>query len=134
MKLNENILAGLGSQFDWANTINGGITETSVDIFQNEQGYEVEFFNTAFGQSNYHIEISPEAVSVFATLSPILTANQTDKKSPIVPAFIRQFPIPNTVDIEKIEAIFEDQVLKIIAPFKKNIGLSPKKLDIRGLD
>lgn len=131
MKANENVLAGLGQEFNWLNTLNGGITETSVDILQTKQGYEVIIFNPAFTQENYHIEMTPEFVTVFATLKQILVANKENKKSPIVPAFVRTFPIPNTVDANKIEALFEEDELRIIAPFRQDIDQSPRKLDIK---
>jgi HSP20 family protein len=131
MKLNENVLAGLGKEFDWLNVINGGITETSIDLFQNEEGYEVIIFNPAFSEKNYHLEINGETVTVFATLSQILAAKEQNSKSPIVPAFVHTFPIPNTVDANRIEAIFEDDELKIIAPFRRDIDRTSRKLNIK---
>ncbi|MCU0445102.1 MAG: Hsp20/alpha crystallin family protein [Microscillaceae bacterium] len=131
MKLNENVLAGLGREFDWLNVINGGITETSIDLFQNETGYEVIIFNPAFQEKNYHIEINGETVTVFATLTSIIEARERDKNNPIVPAFVHTFPIPNTVDANRIEAIFEDDELKIIAPFRRDIDRTSRKLNIK---
>lgn len=128
MKLDKNSLAGFGKQIDLSNTINGGVTLTSLDISQNEKGYIVTLQNPVFNQENYQIELKPDHLTVYTILDSQLGEEESQA---IIPTFIRHLPIPANVDVSKIEAIFEDRNLKIIAPFKSGFSNSTKKIDIR---
>lgn len=128
MKLSKNSLAGFGNQIDLANTINGGVTLTSFKIQQNEEGYIVTLQNPGFDQDNYHVELKADRLTVYTTLND---TTDTAAKKPIIPTFIRHLPVPASVDTDRIEAIFEEDYLKIIAPFKSGFNNSQKRIDIR---
>ncbi|NJO01294.1 MAG: Hsp20 family protein [Bacteroidia bacterium] len=129
MKLEENAFEGLGQQIDWMNTINGGVTMTFVELGQTSDGLFVKFENPAFDGENYHIELKPTYLTVFATLSAHNDA--ADEDSIVVPTFVRSFPIPPIVDAEKIEANFEDGILTVFAPFKPGLDDTSRKIDIK---
>lgn len=128
MNLSKNSLAGLGSQLDLANTINGGVTLTSFKIQQNEDGYIVTLQNPGFDQDNYHVELKADRLTIYTTLN---STEDTKIKKPIVPTFLRHLPVPAHVDTDRIEAIFEEDYLKIIAPFKPGFDSSSERMGIR---
>ncbi|NJL12679.1 MAG: Hsp20/alpha crystallin family protein [Microscillaceae bacterium] len=133
MDAKQNVLAGFGRQIDLMNTINGGTTMTSIEIRQEKEGYVVLFSNPALGSDNYHIELKPDVLTVYTTLpqDALSHVEEINGNKVVIPAFMRHFPIPVNVEIDKIEAIFEEGSLKIIAPFKTGLNNFPKKLDIR---
>lgn len=132
MNLNQNALAGSGKYIDLLNTINGGVTMTTVEVGQNEEGVFVHLQNPSLGGENYHVELKPTHLTVFTTLEPADEfQDQEEENKVVVPTFIRNFPVPGNVDEDKIEATFENGVLTIFAPFKPGISGSSKIIDIR---
>ena len=130
MNLKENILSGFGKQIDIMNTINGGVAMTSFEIEQNKDGYVVNVKNKAINGENFHVELTSGFLNVYATLK------STDMKinngnNLVVPHFLKQFPIPNEVDVTKIEAVYENGILKIFAPFRADFPGTPQILNIR---
>ena len=132
MKIRENILANSVHQINLMNTINGGITMTQVDLSQNEEGYLAVFRNPTLSGERYHIEINAGHLIVYTTLDDSYKSEFSKNQMKIViPSFIRHFPIPEHVDAEKIEAVFEAGALRVFAPFKDGLDNSPKKIDIK---
>ncbi|GAB4404430.1 MAG: hypothetical protein OHK0053_29980 [Microscillaceae bacterium] len=133
MDAKQNVLAGFGKQIALMNTINGGITMTSVEIRQEETGYVVLLSNPGLGRESYHIELKPDVLTVYTTLpqDALSHIEEINGNKVVVPTFMRHFPIPADVEVSKIEAVFEEGCLKIIAPFRSGLNNFPKKLDIR---
>lgn len=133
MKLKENILAGLGKQIDLSNTINGGITMTTMELSQTKEGYWAKFHNPAFTGDNYHVEVNQNLLTVYATLSNDFVRYTDEGNKLLIPTFIRSFPIPQNVDVEGIEATFDEKVLTVFAPFKSDFNNRSKKIDIQNI-
>ncbi len=132
MKLERNDLANLGEQIDLMNTIQGGVTMTNMELDMNESGYVASFRNPAYDSDNYHIELNEDRLTVYATLSGDYVQQREGKKV-VIPTFVQHFPIPANVDVQKIEAVFEEGALNVYAPFKSGMNDLPKRIDIRNL-
>jgi len=52
----------------------------------------------------------------------------------VFPMFMGVYPILPHVDAQRIEAIFEDGVLRVIAPFREGIRNINKKIQIKKAD
>lgn len=133
MKLEKNILAGLGKQINLSNTINGGITMTTMELSQTNEGYSARFTNPAFNGDNYHVEVNQNQLTVYTTLNQEFVDYTEDGNKLLIPTFLRSFPIPPSVDIDGIEAVFEGNVLTVFAPFKPDFNNRSKKIDIQNI-
>lgn len=123
-----NAFKGLGNQLDKLNTISGGVVMTSMDLLQNQEGFVANVSTPTLGEENYHIEVQNNQLRLFVFLNHSLYASDTNAK---VPAFFRVFPIPPFVDGEKIEAVFENNELKIYAPFKEGFDGDARNINIK---
>ncbi|MEO1655201.1 MAG: Hsp20/alpha crystallin family protein [Bacteroidota bacterium] len=132
MKVKYNALAGTAKHINLLNTVNGGITMTSVDLMQDDQGYTARFYNAAFDGDNYHVELNNRQLTVYTTINEEYY-DVTEKGKVMIPSFIRTFPIPDHVDVDKIDAVFEEGALIITAPFREDMDGSVRKLNIRNL-
>ncbi len=129
MKLLKNELAGFGNQIDLLNTVNGGVTLTTMRVEQDQNGYTVILQNPAYNEENYHVELKPNHLTVFTTLEP--APQNPEHLKMVVPTFLRHLPIPANVDTDKIEAIYDEHQLIITAPFKSGFDNLAKRIDIR---
>ena len=133
MKLGKNILAGLGKQINLSNTIDGGITMTTMELSQSDEGYSAKFFNPAFNGDNYHVEIDQNQLTVYTTLSQDFVEYTDEGNKLLIPTFLHTFPIPPNVDIDGIEATFEGRTLTVFAPFNSDSNNRSKKIDIQNI-
>ncbi|CAN5115686.1 hypothetical protein BH23BAC1_BH23BAC1_14030 [soil metagenome] len=129
MKFNKDLITEIANQIDLLNTINGGVSMTSVDIIQGEDNFTIKVKTPGINKYAYHVEISNNKLLIFTLL-------QVDKIEGTVqvPSFVKYFPIPKDVDSDEIEAVYEDGVLKVIVPFNKdNLVQKQRKIDINYL-
>lgn len=137
MKLKENILAGLGKRINLMNTLEGGIAMTSVKFYKKNNAYMAVLRNPAFAAENYYLEINPNSIMVYGNLyleKGHGIEEEYVENTEILPAFMQHIPIPREVDIEKIEAVFEEGELKIIAPIQQDFRDYPKPLNIKSIE
>lgn len=123
-----NAFKGLGNQLDKLNTISGGVVMTSMDLLQNQDGFVANVSTPTLGEENYHIEVQNNQLRLFVFLNDSLHTSDAKAK---VPSFFRVFPIPPFVDGEKIEAVFENNELKIYAPFKEGFDGDARNINIK---
>lgn len=133
MTLKDHDFKGLGDQLNLMNTINGGVTMTQVEFGQNEHGMYLNLSNPAFESDNYHVELKPNVLTIFTTLQAEPAGASEEEDKTVVPTFIRNFPIPNILDPQKLEATFEDGILTIFAPYKEGLNGNSRKIDIQHL-
>ncbi len=133
MTLKNHAFKDMGSQLDLMNTINGGVTMTQVEFGQNEEGMYLNLSNPAYDSDNYHVELKPNVLTIFTTLDPMTKEEAEQHEAPVVPTFVRNFPIPNVLDPQRLEATFEDGILTIFAPYKEGLNGNSRKIDIQHL-
>lgn len=131
MKANKNLLGNLGPQIDLLNTLGGGISMTTLNMYETEHSLVISVQTPSIPGDNYLIEVKQRNLYIYSMLK-INSFNKSEQLSNelSVPAFVKVFPLPITVDENKIEANYENGELKIILPFRPKSDNEPKKIKI----
>ena len=125
------LLRELLQQGDLMNTVNGGVRETYFKIEKSGKDLVVELSNSS---------VSPEAFSFTISGNELLInvmqyEGLEDREQPIMyPLFMKVIKIPYFVDINKINATFEEGIFKVLMPYNNNLPENPFRLHIRNLD
>ena len=111
MKIDADLTTKLAYTANLANTINGGMVETTVSFSKNEDHYLVNVTVPGIDREALKIEINNDLVLVFLQLD-----NNGEEPFNYL---LKYFKIPFEVDAEQIWADYEDQHLHIVMPFKE---------------
>ena len=132
VKVDKNLLQALAINVDPLNTIGGGMATTMMEIMQLNDGYLLKLKIPTVSAEAYNIEINRDQLMVYTTLPEQRTQELEDEG--VVSPFFRSFPISSAVDIDGIEAVFEDGELQLFAPFREDFKSdTTKRIDIRQL-
>jgi HSP20 family protein len=116
---------GMGEELALIGAINGGAVATSLQLMQADKQLIAEVHTPTLTEENYHIDITGNQLRLFVFK---YVPNGNDRK---VPLFARIFPIPPFVDAEGIEAVYDDGLLRIIAPIREGRdGTKPRIIQI----
>lgn len=116
--------------FDWSNR-NYSATNTtlpSVNIKECSEDFEVEVAAPGFGKSDFKIELNHDLLTVSSEKkieNETKEGQQFTRKEFSYQSFSRSFTLPNTADSEKIEAKYENGILKVIIPKKEEAKPKP---------
>lgn len=109
------------------NTIAGGIAQTEMRLEEKEEGYYAYFRTPASHEDTFKIMLNENHLEVYR----FLRVDKIVGESTEIPLVVGAFPLPHFIDVEKIEANYENGVLKVFAPFKKNMGQDSQEIPIR---
>jgi len=127
---NKKLLRSLLKQADGMNTIGGG---ASVPVLKSMQSGNNLILTL-------HIAgVSPEAYQVFVKDSELLllvhnsyiNESATWKNGNSVPRFVHKTAIPDFVDVENIEAFYEERVLRVILPAKRMLPNKIRQIQVK---
>ncbi len=129
--VDKNLLKAIAMNADVLNTIGGGMATTKMEIMQLEDGYLLKMNIPTVSGEAYNIEINRDQLTIFTTLPEQRGDEATEE---VVSPFFQSFPISSAVDIEGIEAVFENGELQVFAPFREGFKSdTPKRIHIRQL-
>jgi HSP20 family protein len=128
MKFNKDLLTEIANQIDLINTINGGVSMTSVNIIQEADHYIIKVKTPGINKFAYHVELTNNKILIYT----LLKVDKRDSEVE-VPSFIQYFPIPNEVNTDDIQADFEDGELKVKVPFNNEQEQMVRKININYL-
>lgn len=102
----------------------------AVNIRENEKDFELELAVPGRKKEDFNIEVNDNILTVS---SEIKTENETtahnySRKEFGYTSFKRAFTLPETIDEDKINAAYEDGILKFILPKKAEALPKPKRL------
>ena len=123
MKLDISIPKELLAQIDFANTVNGGMIETAVQAWREEDGYKLVLRAPSVDIDKIQIETANQRFMVYYFLN-VLEGEQ------MMPFFLVNLPLSPEVDIDKITAKYEDNRLFIHAPFNDWAKGKSRHIDI----
>lgn len=129
---NKDILRGLLQQGDILNTINGGVSRTSVKTKQMEDHFLITISAPSVSPDAFNVVINHNQLVAFSVIKELNRQNETASAWNL-PMFYNTFNIPQYVDKEAIEAVHEEGELKIILPFKEFSENTWRKIDIKHL-
>lgn len=116
---------------DW----NGGIQNEqlvlpAVNIKESETDFGIEFYAPGLLKEDFNIEIDQKTLSVSddKKFENQETTKKYSRKEFSFSAFKRNFDMPESVNIDKIEALYENGVLKINLPKREEALPKPKRV------
>ena len=110
MKTEIQIPKELLAQIDFANTINGGMIETTAQAWQETEGYRMVVNAPTIAADKIRVEVADKRFMVFYTLDVLEGEGQ-------MPYFLVNLPLSPEVDVDGITARFENGKIYIRAPF-----------------
>jgi HSP20 family protein len=118
--------------FDWSNK-NFSDTNTtlpSVNIKEDENGFEVEMAAPGFEKKDFKIDLNNNLLTISSEKkieNETKEGQQFTRREYSYQSFSRSFTLPNLVDSEKITAKYENGILKVVIPKKEEAKPKPIK-------
>ena len=128
---NREFLRELLKQADIMNTVNGGVRRTEYSAKKLGNDILIDVSNPS---------ITPEAFNFTVNKNELLiNVMHVEKSSPseqitMYPLFFKAVIIPYYVDMNRIDAWYEDGVFKILLPYNNNLPKSPFNVQVRNRD
>ncbi len=102
----------------------------AVNIKDNTEGFELELAVPGMKKDDFTVEVDNDVLTIS---SEVETENEENKenytrKEFSFTSFKRAFTLPETVDGSKIDAKYEDGILKLTLPKKQEALPKPKRL------
>lgn len=118
--------------FDWSNR-NFSKTNTtlpSVNIKEDDEGFEVEVSAPGFDKKDFNIELNNSMLTISSEKKvedETKEGQQFTRREFSYQSFSRSFNLPETVEHEKIEAKYENGILRLSIPKKEEAKPRPSK-------
>lgn len=113
-------------QGDSLNTMNGGISRSSVNTYKTEEAYIITLSAPTVSPESFNVYLDYNTLIVYSLLNKDNTHDQA-----AIPMFNKRFELPVDADLENIEAAHEEGKLKIIVPFKSDTAQFKRRIDIK---
>lgn len=116
--------------FDWTNR-NYSTTNTtlpSVNIKESTEDFEVEVAAPGFGKNDFKIELNHDLLTISSDKqveNETKEGQQFTRREFSYQSFSRSFTLPNTADSEKIEAKYDNGILRVVIPKKEEAKPRP---------
>ncbi len=102
----------------------------AVNIKDNEMDFELELAVPGRKKSDFNIEIDKDVLTISSKIESedeVKKENYTRREFGFT-SFKRAFTLPETIDKDKIEANYEDGLLKFVLPKKEEALPKPKRM------
>ena len=115
--------------FDWSQTEGNGLVPR-VNIKEMDEGFEVELAAPGMKKEDFHLELDNDMLTVSSETS----SNHGEQKENYTRkefsyhSFRRSFYLPNTVELEKINAKYHDGILSVWIPKKEEAKKKPARM------
>jgi len=122
-----------GDLFDWSNR-NFSLTNTtlpSVNIKQNANEFTVEVAAPGFEKGDFKLEVDHDLLTISSEKkveNETKDGEQFTKREFSYQSFSRSFTLPNTADGERIEANYDNGILRITIPKKEEAKPKPSRV------
>lgn len=116
---------------DWFGGLENAVGKApAVNIKDNEKDFELELAVPGRKKSDFNIEIDKDVLTISSEIkheNEVQEENYTRREFGFT-SFKRAFTLPETVDKDKIEANYEDGLLKFVLPKKEEALPKPKRM------
>jgi HSP20 family protein len=105
-------------------------TLPSVNIKESSEDFEVEVAAPGLGKNDFRIELSNDVLTISSEKEVENETNegqQFTRREFSYQSFSRSFTLPNTADSEKIEAKYENGILRVVIPKKEEAKPRPAR-------
>ena len=102
----------------------------AVNVSDYEKHFQLDFAAPGFDKKDFNVAIEKErlTVSVNKEVSKEEKSDNVTRREFSFGNFERTFTLPETVDIDKIEAQYENGILHVFLPKKEEAAVEAKKL------
>lgn len=128
---NKKLLRELLKQADVMNTVYGGVRQTEYSAKNLGQDILITVSNSS---------VSPEAFNFTINKNELLinvmhfNMSYSNDQPLMYPLFFKAVKIPYYVDINRIEATYQDGLFKILLPYNNNLPKTPFSVKVRNRD
>lgn len=125
--MDDIINKSFGNEF--MSNFNTGITLPAVNVLDNDEEYIVEMAVPGLKKSDFDVSLDNQMLSISAELNTENeeTSENYTRREFGYSSFKRSFSLPETIEIEKINAKYEDGILKVILPKRDEAKKKPIK-------
>ncbi len=105
----------------------------AVDVVESEKSYEITAELPGMDEKNIEVKLGDGVLTIKGEKQESKEEKQKDyyRRERSYGAFERSFEVPDTVEIEKIEANFSKGVLKLLLPKKVEAQKPAKKIEVK---
>jgi HSP20 family protein len=118
---------------DWSNR-NFSPTNTtlpSVNIKENDEGFEVELAAPGLEKKDFKIELNNNLLTISSEKkieSEVKEGEQFTRREFSYQSFSRSFTLPNSANSEKVAAKYDNGILRVMIPKKEEAKPKPAKM------
>ncbi|MFN6945548.1 MAG: Hsp20/alpha crystallin family protein [Cytophagaceae bacterium] len=127
---NKELLRIFNNQTNLLNTVSGGVSSTFVDMVENENSIVIEIDAPSVDPNSFKVMLNYNQLTVFSTLKE---EDVSEAELYTVPMYLNSFELPSFIDYDNIEAFNEDDLLKIILPFKTNRDKLNRIIEVKNI-
>ena len=122
-----------GDLFDWSNRnfSNTNTTLPSVNIKENPDDFKVEVAAPGFDKGDFKLELNHDVLTISSEKqmeNEIKDDEHFSKREFSYQSFTRSFTLPNIADSERIDANYENGILKVSIPKKEESKPKPSRM------
>jgi HSP20 family protein len=113
----------------WRNEMNEGSRVPRVNIAETDGEFLVEMAAPGMKRDNFHIELDNDILVISGGMKNSKEDQNSSytRKEFSYESFRRSFHLPNSVEMEKIQAKYEDGLLRLLIPKKEEARRKPPR-------
>jgi HSP20 family protein len=120
---------------EWFDT-SSAITVPAVNITENVNDYNISVAAPGLKKNDFHINVDGNMLTISAEKEETKEEKEGEnytRKEYNYSSFSRSFTLPQEVNREKIEASYEDGVLKLVLPKKEEVkkAVASKQIEVK---
>ncbi len=116
-----------GDFFVPKSNVRKGFNVPAVNVAETDKGFEIEVAAPGYDKKDFDISLDNNVLVIKAEKEVKQEDKKMHRKEFEYAAFERAFTLPENVDEEKIEASYNNGILKIFVPFKDQKEVEAKK-------
>lgn len=115
--------------FDWSRREGNGLVPR-VNIVENDDAFQVDLAAPGMKKEDFHVELDNDTLTVSSEVSDTQEEEKQNytRKEFSYHSFRRSFYLPNTVEVDKINAKYHDGVLSLWIPKKEEAKKKPARM------
>ena len=117
---------------DWMGGVDGfkNATVPAVNIKETESGFGLEVLAPGMKKDDFHVEIDNDVMTISAEVEHSEETKEEGytRREFSSSSFRRSFTLPETIEVDAIKADYQDGILRLNLPKKKEAMPKPKRL------
>ena len=111
----------------WSNFSDTGTTIPAVNIVESKDDFQVEMAAPGMSKNDFNIELDNDTLTISSLKEDAREEKDRNysRREFSYQAFRRSFYLPNTVEAEKINATYQNGVLRLLIPKKEEAKTKP---------